>query len=200
MTLSMLSATISTSMMVMALVSAFLPLTRWRLPARVGAVILPAALVWAPLFPFSVGMFIRGATGDLSITSLVLLGSVVLQRVFRVRLLDRDQLNRLFAVLVAVGMVFYPLALGAGSVDPYSPGFGTPGFSGALFVLAVLAWLAGQTLLLVCIGLGVLMHALQMYESANLWDYLIDPLVVLWALVDVAGRCFVHSLRQKRGR
>ena len=51
-----------------------------------------------------------------------------------------------------------------------------------LAVLALTTWLWGFRLATLCIALAVLAYSAGWYESNNLWDYLLDPLVSTWGL------------------
>jgi hypothetical protein len=147
--------------------------------------ILPAAVFVLALIPFG-GMpaaaYIRGMTGDLSITTLVLLWSVLLRPwcdCFEVQARHR---LALLILIVCAALVFYPMALGAGAFDPYRLGYGNPQFVAALFLLALLAWYLKSALIASCIALATLAWTAGWYESGNLWDYLLDPFVAVYAL------------------
>ena len=90
------------------------------------------------------------------------------------------------------------MALGLGSFDPYRLGFVPSGLLAALFVVAVLAWLRQFYVLLLCILVAVSSHALELMESPNLWDYLVDPWVVVASIYDLRSLLpkFVNGSRQ----
>jgi hypothetical protein len=153
--------------------------------------ILPAAVFVLTLIPFGgmpVAAYIRGMTGDLSITALVLLWGALLRPWCDCR---ESQARHRFALLVlmaCIAPVFYPMALGAGMLDPYRLGYGDPQFVTALLLLALLAWYLKSGLIALCIALATLAWAAGWYESGNLWDYLLDPFVSVYALAAVMMR------------
>jgi len=51
-----------------------------------------------------------------------------------------------------------------------------------LLTLALGAWVGRFHLIAACIALAVLAHAMAWNESTNLWDYLLDPLVSIYAI------------------
>ncbi|MGA9666035.1 MAG: hypothetical protein WBQ69_06250 [Gallionella sp.] len=159
--------------------------------ARLGkprlAILLSAVFVLV-LIPFGgmpVAAYIRGMTGDLSVTTLVLVWCALLAPwcdCVKVQARHRD------ALLILIGLfslVFYPMALGAGRFDPYRLGYGDPLFVAALFLLALFAWYLESALIALCIALAMLAWSAGWYESGNLWDYLLDPFVSVYALAAV---------------
>jgi hypothetical protein len=153
---------------------------RRRHPALMLATV--TALALAPLGSLPAAAYVRGVLGDLSITSMALLLRGLLRSVLGWGPVDaKDALA--VRVLVAVGgLSLYPPALGLGRLDPYRWGYGESTFMVALLLLAVAAWVLRLRLATSCIALAVLAYAVGWYESRNLWDYLIDPLVSAWGL------------------
>jgi hypothetical protein len=136
----------------------------------------------APLGALPTAAYVRGVIGDLSITTMVVLLRSLLRPVFRWGPIDAKS-GLAVQVLVAVGgLALYPPALGLGPFDPYRLGYGDPWLMFALLLLAMAAWFLGFHLVTLCIVLAVLAHAAGSYESRNLWDYLLDPLVSTWGL------------------
>ena len=141
-----------------------------------------AALALTPIATLPLAASLRGATGDLSVTTLLLLGRFVLRPVFDWEPLVARARRALRLAVAAGGIALYPLALGLGLWNPYTLGYGEPWFLGALAVLAA-AWLfLDLPQLAGGLALGVLAWSLGLLESRNLWDYLLDPLVFAWGL------------------
>lgn len=87
--------------------------------------------------------------------------------------------------ILGVAAVFYPLALGWGAFDPYGLGYRPWPLLLALLPLAAgLAWRRQDAWLLV-LGVDLLAYATGLF--GNLWDALIDPLLVLLALARLAA-------------
>ena len=141
-------------------------------------------LMLVPLGNLSLAAYLRGATGDLSITTLVLLACALLK--FRCNTSDSKHYIQLLVTLVA--LVLYPMALGASSYDPYRLGYGDTQFVAALLLLALVAWVWKHDLIAVCIASATLAWSIGWYESGNLWDYLLDPFVSIYALSAIISR------------
>jgi len=140
------------------------------------------AVMLIPLGEMPLAAYLRGATGDLSITTLVLLWRA-LQGAWYGCDTDETMNRRMLLALVALAaVVFYPLALGWGYIDPYRLGYGDPLFVAVLMLVALAAWIWKYHLTVVCIALATCAWAIGVYESDNLWDYMLDPWVSLYAL------------------
>ena len=155
-----------------------------------------AALV--PLGALPAAGYVRGIVGDLSVTSVLLLLRGLLRPVFGWAAIDARSRLALQILVAAGGVVLYPLALGYGSFDPYRLGYANPWFLGGLLALVVAAHLRRLTLVAWCLALAVLAWAVGAYESRNLWDYLVDPLVAAWGLGALLLRG-AQALRRRRG-
>jgi hypothetical protein len=149
---------------------------------------LAGLVFFAALVPFgglSAVEFVRGIVGDLSITTLLLLGLALLSAIRHRQFTDEisgEQRSALLMLIALAALVFYPLALGVGMFDPYRLGFGNLWFIGGLLLLALIAWKQQYTLVALSIALAVLVWSGGWYESNNLWDYLLDPWVSIYAL------------------
>ena len=142
------------------------------------------------LIPFGgmpVAAYIRGMTGDLSITTLVLLWSALLRPWCDCVQAQARHRSVLLVLIACTAPVFYPMALGATMFDPYRLGYGNPQFVAALLLLALLAWYLKSSLIALCIALATLAWTAGWYESGNLWDYLLDPFVSVYALTTFMG-------------
>ncbi len=152
---------------------------RRSLLAPLAAVSTVLALV--PIGALPLAGSLRGVVGDLSLTTLVLILSG-LQRHLRGEPVDGRSTLALQCLVAVGGLSLYPLALGLGAWDPYRLGYGDPWFLAALLAVALTTLLLDLPLVTFCLALGVLAWALGSYESHNLWDYLLDPLLFAWAL------------------
>ena len=172
-------------------------LTRLRRALLLGAVFV---LMLIPFGAMPFAAYVRGMTGDLSITTLVLLFCAMLRPWCDcVAVRDKRRLALLGLVgLAALGL--YPMALGAGPYDPYQLGYGNLPFVAVLLLLALAAWMRGYTLITLCIALGTLAWAVGWYESDNLWDYLIDPFAAIYALAAIMIFGVKTLLKWPRGR
>ena len=136
-----------------------------------------------PLYGLSIAQWLRSAVGDLSVLTMVILLNILSKRLFDFNLLKPVSRQYLLWGIVITGTLFYPFALGVGSVDPYHYGFAPVGLSVLLTLLSIVSWIAGKRDLAVVVLLPLLSFNLQMLESGNLWDYVIDPVLFMYALV-----------------
>lgn len=150
--------------------------------------ILMGAVFAVMLIPFG-GMpfaaYVRGLTGDLSITTLVLLWCALLRPWCACVTFGAKHRIALSILIALAALALYPMALGAGAYDSYFLGYGNLQFVVALLLLALAAWFRKFVLIAVCIALATLAWAVGWYESNNLWDYLLDPFVTIYALFSI---------------
>ncbi len=157
-----------------------------------------------PVMGWSLAGWLRGMTGDLSMPSVLLLGSAVYARlrmepgvaphsVWGER--ERIAMAGLWSLFA---LLLYPCALGVGMTDPYRFGYGGMVLAGMLGLMAVAAWWRNLFLLPLAIALAVLAWAMGWGESANLWDYLIDVPLACYALGVVLKWLWMKG-RRRRG-
>lgn len=149
------------------------------------------ALALLPVSDLSLAGYVRGVSGDLSVTSLLLLGLTLRSRA-------HPQRQGLLLLVAVAALALYPAALGLGSFDPYRLGYGGHAAWAALLLLALWHWVCGNGLIVLGLALAVSAWALGGYESANLWDYLIDPWVAIHALFAL-GRAELAALKRRGG-
>lgn len=152
------------------------------LPRKAGLLAAATFVVSIPVWGVTLAGCVRGVTADLSIATLVLLALSLARSFFGFSLVeagDRDAMLRAVAIVAAP---FYPLALGLSMFDPYRPGYGDLWFMAALLGAAIWASLRYSTLLALCLAFAVAAWSVGWYESTNLWDYLLDPWLAIYAL------------------
>lgn len=120
--------------------------------------------------------YVRGFTGEISITSMLLLWTAY----FSPKEINVPAFMKGWIALVAI--VFYPLALGVGMLDPYALGYGSIALLAGVIITALLAWFAGSNRIAITLALAILAWAAGWHESTNLWDYILDPFLGLWAI------------------
>lgn len=147
------------------------------------------ALMLIPYGGMPLAAYVRGVSGDLSITSLVLLWAALLQP--WIITMDAGSRRALLRLIALAAVAFYPMALGVGAVDPYHLGFADPLFVTALLIITLAAWFWKLYPVALCIALATLAWAIGWYESSNLWDYLLDPFVSVYAL----AATLIYALR-----
>jgi hypothetical protein len=132
----------------------------------------------------SLAGYLRGYVGDLSITTWVVL-SIILFGKGRSLVSQRHDLLVLIAL---TALIFYPLALGLGLFDPYRLGFGHIGFMVSLLLLSLWCVYQQKNLIVWSICLALFAWTVGWSESNNMWDYLIDP----WLSVYAVGAMIRH--------
>jgi hypothetical protein len=148
---------------------------------KAGMLMVAIILLSIPLRGVSLSGLLRGVTGDLSISTVMLLALPLVR--FLSGLVLVEEQNRCAALrgILIAAILFYPLALGLGMFDPYRLGYGNLWFMLALLGLAAWSSLRYSTLFALCIALAVAAWSVGWYESPNLWDYLLDPWLAVYA-------------------
>jgi hypothetical protein len=164
---------------------------------RVFAVAILLVLgVFLPVNGLSFAQWLRSVIGDLSLLTLLVFFNILAQRLFHYTLVEPATRKALLVGIALLGAVFYPLSLGLSSIDPYQLGYAPLLMSGLLFLLSVTAWLGAKRGLAAVLLLPLIAYNLSLLESTNLWDYLLDPILFIYALVQVwVGREFLRSKR-----
>jgi hypothetical protein len=159
-----------------------------RIPKTYLAMLLGAVftLVLIPFGTIPLAAYVRGVTGELSITTLVLLWCALLRP--WCNSIQCDSRFALSILIVGAALALYPMALGLSAYDPYRLGYGDSLFVTILLLLALLAWFRKFSIIALCIAFATLAWAVGWYESDNLWDYLIDPFVTIYALSSLTIR------------
>ena len=175
----------------LAAVATLIPLRRLPAGARYAVMLAAALAVFIPFGDLPAAAYLRGVTGDVSVTTLVLAGAACIARLTGRTLVGPRDLRALFWLVVLAALFLYPFALGWTQFDPYALGYGSIDFLTALLLVTLAAWRAKLYALMFIVIAAALAHLAGAYESRNLWDYLIDPLVCSYAL----ARLLAH-LRQ----
>ena len=121
-----------------------------------------------------------GVLGDLSITTQILLASVIVKQVLRIDILSARDRSSVFLPAAAGGVVLYPLSSGLTMLDVYSLGFESTALLIGLAVLAVMGWYLRPGAAIV-IPVSVIAFNFGWLTSTNVWDYLLDPMLALFA-------------------
>ena len=155
-----------------------------RFPVRIRNAALPVAVVvlFVPVGGLPLVAHVRGAVGDLSMPTLAWAAGAIFFRLAGRRAIGQQDRNVLLWLVAGAALFLYPLALGWTAFDPYALGYGSVVFVTALLLVTLAAWRMGLKLVVLVILAGALAWLGGVYESRNLWDYLIDPLAATYAL------------------
>ena len=151
-----------------------------------------------PVNGFALGWWVRGVAASFSIPLTLLLAVQVWEAEFSQKLLGPRDWVAGWAFGTVAGVVLYPCALGWGNSDPYEWGWSfSPLFIGAGAIAAVLLWQQNRFGLLLLLAIAA--WQLHLLESRNYWDYLVDPVYFVTALIALGYRLFRSSRRHRAG-
>ena len=167
----------------LAVVATLIRLRRLPAYARYAVMVAAALALFVPIGDLSIAAYVRGVTGDLSAATLVLAGAACLVQLTGRTLIGQRDLRALCWLWVLAAAFLYPFALGWTQFDPYALGYGSVGFVTVLLMVTLSAWRAKLYAVVFIVVAAALAYLAGAYESRNLWDYLIDPLVSVYALV-----------------
>jgi len=179
----------------LALLASLLRLEKRAPRLRLVVIVVAALALFVPIGDLPIVAYVRGVTGDLSAATLALAGGALFFRLTGRVALERREVNALLCLVLAAAAFLYPLALGLTPFDPYGLGYGSIPFLTVLLLVTLAAWRAGLKLLVLVIVAGGLAFLAGAYESRNLWDYLIDPLAAIYALVSLSIGAFRRGVK-----
>ena len=169
-----------------------------RFNRRVAGVVVALVCLWIPAGSANLPLlaYVRGIGADLSITSVMLACLALYRQLWHHSRLQSDEWLWLYVAMLLAAAVLYPTALGWGDWDAYRAGWGSWVFLMGLALAALAAFSAGLWLLPLALAAAVLAWTLGLLESGNVWDYLLDPWLVLLA----CGQLLVASIAFWRRR
>lgn len=157
--------------------------------------LLTIGLSFISIDQFSIAAYIRGLVADLSITTIVMLIAACYASLSQRTVVKPVERVLASFLLLGGGIFLYPMALGWGNFDPYYYGY-FPTLAGILLSLLILSALFNEFyLIMTCLLAGLLAYSFRVLDSSNLWDYLIDPLAVLWAIYTLMASLFRHKFQ-----
>lgn len=160
--------------------------------AKVFLVLLIGNLLFWPLGrDLPLVAYVRGVTGDLSVVLTLLLWCSLLPSNKPTPIAFK------FAVAI-ITLCFYPFALGLGMIDPYAWGYGSIAFLVGVLFFALVCGLANWSKGVWIIATAIIAWAAHWHESANLWDYLLDPFLAIWVICACIG--MVHRRKRDKAR
>ncbi len=144
--------------------------------------LIGVAVTLIPIQGMPFGRFLHGITSGFSIPSFVLLMDVLWKAHSGQPLLSNSTRMTMYAAGTVFGISLYPMAIGLGLFDPYALGWSSGGLSILLIlVTSVFLWKSsafGYILLLAAAAWQI-----GLFESINIWDYVVDPAYFLSSLV-----------------
>jgi len=186
--IALIEASLSCAVLIILLLQKLSP-KPWPWIAKSILLIVLSNLFFWPLgfsLELPLAAYVRGITGDLSIVTMILLWSALINS-------NKSTPTGFKLAIVIIALVFYPFALGIGMTDPYAWGYSSITFLLAVIAMAVICGLINWSKGVWIIALAIIAWSAHWHESANLWDYLLDPFLAIWAL----GAC-VSALYRRR--
>jgi hypothetical protein len=153
------------------------------------ALLLIAVLGITPYQGVDLSGWVLALTGMLSTGSLMMLVLGILPKIGIDTGLEHERHSGSWPLWLMLGLGLYPASLGWGNYDPYVWGY-DPLMSWVCLGLSPIFWLLRQRLIGLWLSLSVLAWTLELAESPNLWDYLIDPWLVIASAVWLVSRLF----------
>lgn len=138
-----------------------------------------------PVNGLPVSAWVRGAIDDLSIMSMMLLALNCFSHYSQRTLIQGAERKALTGLVVMAALILYPASLGMSMTDPWQWGFEPRWMIIMVGVLAVTSCLLGWWSMAMLLSMSTLAFTMQLKESTNFWDYLLDPLLVIVTMVQI---------------
>jgi hypothetical protein len=141
-----------------------------------------AGMLLLPIRGFSLLVWSASLMGGVSIPLVGLLLVLIMEKFFSCTLFSAWEWRTTWIFGMLSSLILYPAALGLGPIDPYCWGWGNNLF---LIVIAIFTFflLVTKNRFAILILLALAAFDFQLQETTNLWDYLIDPIYAVLALV-----------------
>jgi hypothetical protein len=169
----------------------------WPLLIVSGVVAVGVLLI--PVERIALARWVASISPSFSVPLTGLLAIAAWERAFSRQVLTERDRNAAWTFGAVAGLLLYPFALGVSRIDPYEWGWSaSPLFIAVGVLTAWLIWRRNRFGFLLL--LAVTAFHLQLLESSNYWDYLIDPIYWLASLVVLGTRALSRgrSLRAAR--
>lgn len=149
------------------------------------------ALLWIPVGAANIPVvaYVRGMTADLSTTLIALAIWRMAHLTWGWPAMPRREKVAVMAGVALAAAFLYPMALGWGDWDAYRPGWGSWGMLLALLLVCSVCWVKGLRVVPALVALALIAWSFGLMESTNLWDYLLDPWLSIYALGFVFIKC-----------
>ena len=167
------------ALLCLAYATILLPLNRLPLAVKMPVIVSIILLVMLPLSDYPGWYYVRSIFGDCSITALFFYTALILQQNFSWQIFQKNELVLLRRLALAAAILLYPFALGLTRFDSYSLGYSNLWLLVVVLIITLFCWLRKYYFLAIIITAAVIAFTLQLLESHNLWDYLIDPLFLI---------------------
>jgi len=155
-------------------------------PALIAGLI-SACITMIPVGGLPLARWLISFNANFSISLTAILFCKILETSSGVKLLDSKALLTCWVSSLTAGVILFPMALGLGRFDPYPAGWGFSWMFVLVCAFTVVLLIMKDRFAVVLIA-AILAYNLQLLESTNLWDYLIDPFLVIISCIALGRR------------
>ena len=145
----------------------------------------PLLILIIPFSGLPIVYYLRGATGDLSVITVILLSGVITGKFYKFEILNKNSADYFYITVFVIGSIFYITSLGYGQFDPYGLAFESLLIPFGLLACAVLLIWKKQYGLALLLIVPVIAYESGLLESNNIWDYVLDPFLWVYAAIRV---------------
>jgi hypothetical protein len=149
--------------------------------AIVFAMIVAISLI--PVDGLNGSQYFLTIAGHLSFTSMCLLTAFVVRALWSKAVWKRAEKRMLLSIALLGSVFLYAAAFGVMNWDIYQLGYGSVTLIGILAAVAFAAAAARFNILFTAFVTAAIGFQLHLLRSNNIWDYLIDPLLAIYAAV-----------------
>jgi MFS family permease len=156
----------------------------WRLTTILA--IISGIIAFLPVGGLPLARWLIGINANFSFPLVAVVFNKAWEHASGSRLLDRQASMASWLFGLFSGLVLYPMALGLGGFDSYAFGWG---FSWLFVILAMvtIAFLLIKNRFAAVLMACILGYDLNLLESQNLWDYVVDPFFVLFSFAALSN-------------
>ncbi|MBK5009194.1 hypothetical protein IAE33_001054 [Pseudomonas sp. S60] len=158
---------------------------------------LAVTLTFVPVGELTLTEAVRSLTHDVSVSFVVMVCFYCLKKLGLIDIAPADHRHLLW-VVGAGAMLLYPASLGLSYLDPYRWGYEPAGLMLATGAIALYFLHRGNTFGATVLTFPALVYCLDLDTTENYWNYLIDPALVMLALLyglRSLARFSVHRIR-----
>ena len=141
------------------------------------------ALSLIPINGIALAIYLRSVIDDLAITTVLVLSLATLVRLKLLAVPPRLQQTELLCIFAALALILYPASLGLTYFDPYRLGYVPRPMLVLMGLLTVVLLWRRNLLGVLLFSVATLTFTLELKQSENYWDYLIDPGLGTWAII-----------------
>jgi hypothetical protein len=157
----------------------------WRLTSLLA--LISGIIALLPMGGIPLARWLIGMNANFSFPLLAIAFNKAWENATGSRVLDANASMASWIFGLAAGLALYPMALGLGDFDPYVLGWGTSWLFAFLAAATIVLLLMKNRFAVVLIAC-ILGYDLNLLESTNLWDYLVDPFFVFLSLGVLTNR------------